>query len=115
MLPHSFFRVIAFALALAVGLGLFGQGSHVDTMTDNMTAVANIDMPHSMNCHICCNEADVCFDACYAVSICSLAIVPINVAISYFGVAKFDALTRDVRTDRTSATDPHPPKRLLQT
>ncbi len=113
MQRHSFFQVIAFVLALAVGLGLFAHGGSVGKMPDKMTAAASIDIPPSMNCHICCDEAELCFEACYAVSVCSLAIVPINVAVSYFGAATFDVLIRDVRADRTSAPDPHPPKRLL--
>ncbi len=113
MQRYILIRVIAFTLALAVGLGLFAQGGNVGKMPDKMTAAASIDIPLSMNCHICCDEAELCFEACYAVSVCSLAIVPINVAISDFGAATFDVITRYVRADRTSAPDPHPPKRLL--
>ncbi len=113
MRRHSFFRVIAFGLSLAVGLGLFAQGGHFGKMPDKLTAAASIDIPPPMDCHICCDQTDACFEACYAVSVCSLAIVPVNVAVSYFGAATFDTLTRDVRPDRTRAPDPHPPKRFL--
>ena len=115
MQRHSFFRVTAFVLPLALLWGILLQGSQVGPIAEEITAAASIDMPLPMNCQSCCDRADACFDACHAVSVCGLAIVPVNPVLSAFGAATFDALPRAARADRTSAPDPHPPKRLLQT
>ena len=112
MRRHILIRVIMFTLTLAVGQGLFAQAASVAKMPDKMTAAASVDIPPSLSQGICHDQADMCFGACFALSVCGLAIVPVDLAFFAVGAAKFYAPTRDARTDRASPPDPHPPKRL---
>ena len=112
MQRHISIRVVAFTLALAVGLGLFAWGGNVASMPDKTTVAASIDISPSPSGRICRDQAEMCLDACYALSVCGLAIIPVDLAFFAFGAAKFDAPPRDARTDRTSAPEPHPPKNL---
>ena len=116
MQRHISIRVVAFTLALAIGLGLFARGGNVgempDQMPDKTTAAASIDISPSLSGRICRDQTETCFDACYALSVCDLAIIPADLAFFALGGARFDALPRDARTDRTSAPEPHPPKYL---
>jgi hypothetical protein len=115
MQRRKFIRVIMLALALAAGLGSFAPGSDVGSIPDRMIEVASIDLPHSMNHRTCCDQTGVTLDACNALSVCGLAIVPVDQIIFALGAASFDGRSRDRRTDRASAPDPHPPKNLSLT
>ena len=112
MWRHIFVRVIAFTLALtlALGPGSFAQVGNGGGVPDGTTAASIIDTAPSLSVRICQDRADACFDACYALSVCGLAIVPADVAFFAFRAAKFDAPPRDARPDRASAPEPHPPK-----
>ena len=110
---YAFIRVVAIALALAIGLGFSAQGGYVGKMPDRTTAAASIDIPPSMICQLRCEPADMCFDACCTFSVCNSGFVPIGLDDLAFGAAKFDAPARDARPDRANVPDPHPPKPIV--